>query len=303
MYFAIDPALPDLQNQIVQSLTGLYKDCVDASPYVFALIDGVFDEQLLARRGWSRQTKYSLYEGTDLEEFGAAAPHLLEAPVEIDERERWLREIISACEGKPMLSFLASVLSAPELCLHFRPYLIARSEDLTEWPLRWADTRVLPEILAVIKPEYCEQLMSPLHAWWSIRRDGSLVVWKGTTASQRSPVGFDKIPLSDREFSELVDRAEADAVLANIHDTHTDLLRRYTPSECHARVAEHLLVASEHGIHAASARQHFSMLALSLNESFARHPAMATLLQRTQQGGDYASGIGTLPDAFWQETG
>lgn len=303
MYFAVEAPHPDLPDQLTRALKDLCSTKGDKAQHVFALIDGVFDEQLLNKRPWNRHEKYSLYEGTDLQELGAAAPHLLVAPDDPDEREHWLRAILTACDGKPMLSFLASALPAPELRHHLRPYLVARTEDLTEWPIRWGDTRALPEILSLLEAECHAHLMSPLYVWWSIRRDGSLSAWTGSAMPDPSPADFEKMPLSDEAFSTLVDRAEADAVLASIHDTHAHLVKRYKPSECHSRVAKHLLIADESGIQTASARQHFGMLALSLKDSFLRHPEMATLLRRTQQGSDYAAEIRGLPENFWKEMG
>ena len=303
MYFAIEPAQPDLNLQLAQSLAELYRTHAGSSLYVFALVDGIFDEQLLAKRPWSRQPKYSLYEGTDLEAFGPASPHLLAAPTDIAEQNDWLGKILAACAGKPMLSFIASALETPELQRHFLPYLVARTEDLTEWPLRWGDTRVLPEILSVLEPGQREHLFSPLHVWWSIQRDGTLISWRGQSSAAPLPADFEKLPLSDKAFAHLVDKAEADAVLANIHDTQPDLLEQHRAAECHARVAEHLAIADQHGIDVANARQHFSMLSLCLREQFIQHPDMTALLQRTRQGAVYAAEIKALPERFWQEAG
>lgn len=97
-----------------------------------------------------------------------------------------------------------------------------------------------------------------------------------------------------------MDIAEADAILANLHDVQPDLFHSGTPAECHARVARHLLVANASGIEAAGQRQHFSALALMLADDFTLHPAMASLLRRTRQGANYLSEIDTLPDDFWQ---
>ncbi len=303
MYFAIEPAQPDVPQKIIQALADLYETQSKTPRHLFALVDGVFDENLLAKRPWSREKQWSLYEGTDLQAFDKVAPHLLAAPADIAEQHGWLQEIFAACDGKPMLSILASTLDGSTLRQHFQPYVIARTEDLTEWPVRWGDTRVLPQILRALEPEQREQLLSPLYGWWSIQRDGSLIVWRGHSTTALVPATFDKLPLNDQAFALLVDQAEADAILANIWDTHPDLLRRYRPSKCHFRVAKHLVLATENGIQAANARQHFSMLALCLNQEFVQHPDMIALLKRTQQGANYAEEIKALPERFWQEMG
>lgn len=302
MYFAIEPTHPEWAAQVHQVLT---ERCVlfpDTPMHLFALVDGAFDEQLLGSHAWIRQPKLSLYAQTALQGFGAAAPHLLTAPPLPAQQLPWLQKITAACAGKPMLSVLASPLDAQALQQHLRPYLVARTPDTLEWPLRWADTRVLPALLDALEKLHRQHFMAPLLAWWSARRDGGLCQWIGDATSTVDPAEFDKLPLSDAAFTALVDTAEADAVLANIYESQPDLLHRHSPAQSHASLVQHLKLASRHRIEAAPDRQHFCVLALSLKENFADHPAMATLLQNTRQGVAYQTAIAVLPPEFWQET-
>lgn len=301
MYFAIEPAHASVPLQISQALIELRHVHIDTPLHVFALIDGAFDEQLLTKGRWSRLPKYSLYDGTALHTLEAATPHLLTAPATSDEQSAWLHGIFVACAGKPMLSILASASPAVALVDHLRPYLVARTPDSLEWPVRWGDTRVLPNLMDTLEPARREHLLSPFLCWWSVARDGALSCWQGAAYLEPTPADFDKLPLSDAAFGRLVDLAEADAVLANIHDTQSDVLRKHRALDCHARVARHLAIASAIGISSAGARQHFSVLSLCLTDDFTEHPAMAELLQRIRQGTDYRDAIGTLPASFWQE--
>ncbi|NMG75455.1 DUF4123 domain-containing protein [Aromatoleum diolicum] len=301
MYFAIEPPHASLPLQISHALAELRRAIVDAPLHVFALVDDAFDEALLGARKWSRRPKYSLYDGTALHGLEAAAPHLLTAPAAPDEQSAWLHEIFAACAGRPMLSIVACTLPAAALQDHLRPYLIARTPDSLEWPVRWGDTRVLPGLIDTLEPGRREHLLSPFHHWWSTARDGTLIGWQGGACAAPKPADCDKLPIRDATFARLVELAEADAVLANIHDTQPDLLRQHRPFDCHDRVARHLVIASTCGISAAGARQHFSVLALCLADDFTEHPAMAALLQRVRQGADYRTEIGTLQTGFWQE--
>lgn len=300
MFFAIDPAHPSVHDEISCALGTLHAD--GAAPVeLFALIDAAFDEALLTGSRWRRQQRFSLYENTPLHGLAAAGPHLLVAPFDRDDQATWLRDIFAACAGRPMLSILASALSAPALCMHLRPCLVARTPDRLEWPVRWADSRVLPALLETLDAVQRDHLLSPLHAWWSVSRDGSLACWRGSANPAPAPAPFDRLPVCDAVFGRLVDRAEADAVLAAIHDTQPDLLRHLAGSSCHARVARHLALADRHGITAAGARQHFCVLALCLDEDFTKHPAMAGALARIQAGADYRSEVAALPDHFWHD--
>ncbi|MBD5803111.1 hypothetical protein AZOA_25460 [Azoarcus sp. Aa7] len=300
MYFAIDPACPSVSAEIFEALCALRAHSTTPLE-LFALIDAAFDEALLANRRWIRQPKFSLYEHTALHGLTAAGPHLVPAPIEPDDQPSWLRDIFAACAGRPMLSILASALPAPALRMHLRPYLVARTPDGMEWPVRWGDSRVLPALLEALEAPQREHLLSPLQHWWSVSRSGTLTSWRGGASPSPTPAAFDRLPVNDAVFSHLVDLAEADAVIADIHDTQPDLLRRHGGAASHARVARHLGLANQHGITAAGARQHFSVLALCLDEDFATHPAMRAALERTRAGADYRTEIAALPARFWQD--
>ncbi len=300
MYFAMEPAHATLPALIAEELAVLSGKHVDAPLHVFALVDGAFDEQIISARDRPRLPRHSLYANTALQALGAAAPHLFGAPAAAIEQLPWLQRLFAACAGKPMLSIIASTLSADALQQHLRPYLIARTADSMEWPVRWGDTRVLPVLMETLTASQRSHLLGPLYCWWSVQRDGTPISWQGGAVPEPTSADFEQLPVSDSAFASLVDAAEADAVLANLDDTQPDLLRQHRPVQCHARVARHLGLASANGISAAGARQHFSALALILADDFARHPAMATLLQRTSKGADYQAEVGALPDDFWQ---
>lgn len=304
MYFAVDipdPALPTLIAQQLQQLCA-QQAALDAKKplYVLALIDGAFDETFFTRPYQTKLARQSLYAHTALQNFKSASPHLFAAPLATPDQTIWLQRLFALCDGKPMLSIIASTLDLQQLEQHLRPYMVAMTPDTVQWPVRWADTRILPALLAAMTPAQQAHFLSPIHRWWSVRRDGSLISWQGEADPLPDPADFDKLPMSDAAFSSLVDTAEADAILANLHDVQPDLFHSGSPAQNHARVAHHLALASASGIEAAGQRQHFSALALMLADDFTSHPAMASLLRRTRQGANYLSELDTLPDDFWQ---
>lgn len=302
MFFAVNRPLDTLPAQIAQEFAALSDELRSAqsrpSLCLYALVDGAFDKGFFNGRFPRTSAPRSLYADTALQSLGMAAPHLLAAPDGKDEAQGWLRHLFSMADGKPMVSIIASHLSIEALALHLCPYLIAITPDTVEWPIRWGDTRVLPELLKTLPEIQRDHLLAPVRCWWSVGREGELLRWEGAVVSP-APAGFDKLPLSDENFTALVDAAEADSVLANIYDSQPDLFQADSPAECYARVSRHLELASENGIDAAPARQHFSALALILSADFARLPHMAELLRRTRLGSNYYDEIDTLPDDFW----
>lgn len=299
MYFATNPPLATLPAQIAQEFEELRGAQPTGSIRLFALVDCAFDEGFLDKRYRRTLPPQSLYANTALQEFGAAAPHLLTSPDGDAEPTAWLNHLFSACGNKPMLSVIASPLSAEALVRHMRPYLIAMTVDTVEWPVRWGDTRVLPRLLEALTDTQRGHFLGPVARWWSPARDGGLLRWQGASTLP-APAGFDKLPLSDEIFANLVDAAEADSVLSRLYDSQPDLPSADSPAECHARVARNLEVASANGIQAASAREHFSALALLLADDFTQQSDMIELLRRTRQGADYLNEIAALSDEFWR---
>ena len=303
MYFAIEASNTSLPVHICHALAKLGHAHPEAPVHLFALVDGAFDEGIITERQRiaQRLPRQSLYANTRLESLGAAAPHLLTTPAAAAEQLSWLQALFARCAGKPMLSVIATKLDAAALQAHLRPYVIAKTPDSMEWPVRWADTRVLPALMHTIDAAHRTHLLSPMHFWWAPGRDGALLSWQGAGVLAPSPAGFELLPLSDEAFVSLVDAAEADAVLANLEDHQPDLLRPLSPAQCHALVEKHLAIASRHGVEAARARQHFSALSLALADGFTQHPAMAALLHSTSRGGDYFAQVGALSPGFWQD--
>lgn len=298
MYFATNLPMPTLPSEIAQEFGELRATQPGGSLHLLALVDCAFDEEFLDNRYRRSKPPRSLYDNTALQQFGAAAPHLLTSPEGEGESLVWLTHLFASCGNKPMLSILASWLSADELVRHMRPYMIAMTHDTVEWPVRWGDTRVLPALLAALTESQRKHFLGPVARWWSPARDGCLLRWNGI-AEKPAPAGFEKLPLSDEAFTTLVDAAEADSVLSGLYDSQPDLFYLDNPAECHSRIERHLEIASANGIQAAPARHHFGALALILVDGFVRHPAMAELLHRTRQGADYSREVAALPDEFW----
>ena len=301
MYFAINIPMSTLSAKIVHEFKEMRAAHVGLPMHLFALVDCAFDEEFLDYRYPLTFPPQSLYDNTVLQQFGTAAPHLLKSPADDEESLAWLTYLFSRCGNKPMLSIIASPVTADELGRHMRPYLIARTPDTVEWPVRWGDTRVLPVLLGTLTESQRVHFLGPVGRWWSPARDGGLLRWDG---ARRMPAdaAFDKLPLSDEAFGSLVDAAEADAVLAQIEDTQPDVLRRMGPCECHDTVRRHLILASANGIDSAGARRHFSVMALVLREGFSEHPEIAQLLQQTRAGADYGTQMGLLSPEFWLAT-
>lgn len=301
MYFAVNPTKTGLPERILATLSQLREQLPGAPIYCYPLVDASFDQTLPVSFPWRRTIKASLYDSMRLKGLKGVAPHLLDLPDEPEKQLPRLQQLVETCTGKPMLSMLLSAIPANELRAHFEPYLLARTKDSMEWPVRWADTRVLPSLIAALTHEERRHLRSPLHVWMSIDRQGEVMEWQGDGNPQPEPADFDCWPLDEARFGKLLDDAEADAVLSELDDTQSDLFAGRSPAETHACAHRHLIIASQHNIAGAGARRHFTMLALSLRGDFIADPFMQAALNRIQQGADYPAEIDALPPTFWEQ--
>ncbi len=301
MYFAVNPWPKGTTERLLSSLQAL-REQTQVHLYSYILLDASFDQSLPIAFSWRRYVECTLYDDTRLAGLKAVAPHLLRMPDESEKQLAWLNELASSCSGKPMLSLLCSAVPAQALIAHFRPYLLARTEDSLEWPVRWADTRVLPILIDSLTPAERTHFMAPIHAWSCLDRSGEILEWSGDGLPNPAPPDFDCWPLDDARFSHLVAEAEADAIIGALHDTHPDLFDELESAMAHAIVKNSLPLANLYGLESAGSRQHFAMLALMLDEKFAEHPAMQAVLNKSRKGGDYAVEIAALPAEFWQQT-
>lgn len=301
MYFAVHSWKPGMPERILATVAQLREQAPEAALYCYALIDGCFDQSLLTAFPWRRYVERSLYDGMRLEGLKLVAPHLVRLRDAPEKQLGWLQGLADACAGKPMISCLISAIPAEALATHFKPYLLAETEDSLEWPVRWADTRVLPGLIAALKPEQRQHFLSPLHAWITADRQGEMIVWQGDGNPCPEPAAFDCWPIDDATFARLVGDAEADAVLGQIDDHKPDLLKSDQPAEHHARVAGQLMVATRYKLEGAPNRLHFAMLGLMFDAAFVEDPAMRSLLEQVRDGGDYQAQVRSLPADFWSK--
>lgn len=299
MYFAINPTSPTLPAQIAQEIESLRTQHEDAPFHVIALVDGAFDEQFFKSYPRSRWPRQSLYANTSLQSLGIAAPQLTTFNGQPAGLTKWLENLFSNCSGKPMLSIIASAIDAESLQQHILPYLVCRTEDTVEWPVRWGDTRILPSLVNSLTEAQQKHLFSPIYCMWTANREGAELKWDGGGNASPSAAGFDKFPMDEATFARLVDASETDSILSSIYDSQPDVLRAHNPEQTYQIVSRHLTIATTHRIEASRARHHFSVLALTLPDRFTEHPAMVEILMRTCDGNNYFTEIAKLPASFW----
>lgn len=240
MYCAYDHHGADLPGALDTALDQCLEKHADSRFY--ALIDCAFAPRevaaLLALAQW--QAAASLYAGTLLADFEELSPILAPLPRDTAERHGAIARWLALCDGKPMLSFIASGLSIADLKRHFSAFLQVRDDDKKRYPLRFADVCMTPAILACLHPEQKRAWLGGMHGWWIIARDGTLRCLGGTDAPPVAamPNEWHDQHIGDAQLIRLSEKNEADSLLSYLHDLMPGAFAQVRPSEIHQKTAK-----------------------------------------------------------------
>jgi len=299
MYFAFDCLSPEFVRKTTDALETLQGDHCRQPLNIFVLIDGAFDENVLTSVFGASFYRISLYEGTPLSGFGKSALFLVQINMDKLGCTSWLARLVDASGNRPMWSVIVAALDIKEFAKHLGPFLIAKSDDSLEWPVRWGDARVLPQLLVELDRNFVSDLMQPIYSWLTPSRNGNLLSWSGQGKSKYEIAKYEKLPIDEMTFAKLVERSEPDMVISQIYDRQPEFLRLLLPSESYRRVARQLEIADKFNMDNPSVRQHFSTMALFLRENFVELPGFKGALANVQRGSDYMSEIISLDGIFW----
>lgn len=296
MYFAISPLNVDA---MVPALLAAFAEASGSnetpSLNFYALVDCAFDESIVKR---SAKTGIAVYAGTSLAELGDVSPRVVALECEPSAREAQLRWLIRSCADMPMLSFIASPLSAAELASGLAGLVLARTPDGLEWPLRFADTRVLPSLLRTLDARQQHAHLPPLGHWWWPDRAGQLQVFRPSTAPLGS-AGAGALALSEQQFAQMVADSEADTLLAQLYEARPELVRLHSPQDNHALVDQAVRLAQQRGFHAIPVQLRLAAIALLLGPGFAEQPDIAAALNSASSDDDLLQRLDHLPAHVW----
>lgn len=299
MFFAVNPWSEATLVQLSAAVEAA--QATDRSCHAFALLDLAFEPGWLEEPRWRRTMPCPMYAQGRLAELSSLGLWLLPLRHVAPTTPEALAALQRRVNGKPMFSVLLSAWTPEDLSAYWQPFYLARTPDGLEWPVRWGDTRVLPHLMAALTPAEHAHVMAPLQAWLGVNRSGEVMRWDGPGLTDARSWPDQVWALDDVRFGQLVDACEADAVISRIDDQRPDLLKLNTPWECHHMVAQCLSLADHGGLLAAPDRQALSMIGMSLDAEFLKHPAFLRLLDNTRAGSGFAQEIKALPDEFWND--
>jgi hypothetical protein len=251
MYYAYDSHAADLPGALE---TAIHQRLARHPGSRFsALIDCAFAPSEVAELliGTPAETVLSLYADTPLKDCEELAPILVQLPSDHTERLAAVARWLALCDGKPMLSFIASGLSITELKRHFSAFLQVSDDDGMHYALRFADVCMTPDILDCLQPEQRETWLNGMYDWWIIARDGALQRLGGTNATPvaATPNEWFGQQIGNAGVMRLFRKNEADYVLNYLDEMMLPVFRNFRRSEAYRKTVQLLEQLDRQNIH------------------------------------------------------
>jgi hypothetical protein len=264
---------------------------------LYAIVDSAFN------LGISKQLKkwpsVELYQNTELADLGKYSPVLY--LIGEEHSAAHIAKLIELCKGQPMLSFIRSACDLSDLKLHLEYLLKVYCEDNTEWPLRYADTRILISLFDVLNEEQKSILLEPVHCWMIPDRFGKIQNQFGNnknTALWNAEAGV--LKMDENQFSKMIDAATPDSILATVRDQYSSILLPYACGEQFKRVEQGVKDAKELQLNGAQEVLQMALLQLMAAEGINQSADYAVFKKRILDGQELADAINHLPATFWR---
>jgi len=225
-------------------------------------------------RRWPDQTLPALGQ-TPLAAFGEHGPCLLScgAPGEWEPR---IASLLQLAGDAPAVSWVltdADITGLRQIALYLaRVWVQSRRQPVH---CRFADTRVLPGLLACLEPGQLAPLQD-LAAWYWCDREGQPIAWRrGPRSSPSSVADEARLVLSITQFRAIQSEAEPDILFNLLLDKAPELVPADSLGAFHARLKRLLARATQFHVNEEADRLQYLVLALSCGEDFHRSPALS----------------------------
>jgi len=182
-----------------------------------ALLDTIFDHD--SRRLDLGSPGLNCYDFPELQALGAVAPHLIGIAPD-DTMETQISRLITHCQGRPMLSFIGTARSLEDVIEAWRAVHMVSVVDEQKMLLRFADTRVLAYLPAILQASQWERMCGAVGCWAYFDRCGNLAILDipGCETS-----GAD-IQIDREQLGALLEASQPDALMALIADQMFDIV-------------------------------------------------------------------------------
>jgi hypothetical protein len=209
--------------------------------YWYALVDSAFDHGAQP----DLPGAFNCYEGERVIGLSEVSPLLVPLGLKTTGKEVLARLLVH-CSGRPMLSLLASAGTAQKLATSWRAMYWAHLPESQKMLLRFADTRVLSELPAILRADQWQCFTAPIATWIFIDRTGAPSLLPKAAPSAATA---QKLELDQKQLDALVSRSQADAVLDYMRREMPDVISVMPcPSQTYVHLARACRQAATHRI-------------------------------------------------------
>lgn len=158
-----------------------------------------------------------------------------------EHRHEWLDTLWKLTSGSPMVSLIATREPRGRLLQRLAAFRIVTVQN-ERYVLRLADTRRLPQIIAMLKPEQHAALMGDA-GWYYVDRD---TTWQALPLPEMAAEPLDRVVFSDTQTDALVAMSDLDAFIDTLRQSEPQLYAAFAqPSQRYQWIATTLANASE----------------------------------------------------------
>ncbi|MFS2025026.1 DUF4123 domain-containing protein [Massilia sp. CT11-137] len=155
-----------------------------------------------------------------LEALASAAPCLVSLQ-DNDALAHRLTSLFRHCSARPMLSFFASEVSGARMLEHWRAFYMARLDEGQEMLLRFADTRVLPNLQHVLALDQWAAFCGAVRYWYYVDRTGKIAE---CAVSNIADYRHDQLQLSNHQVDRLIKLSYPDILMQRIIESLPDAI-------------------------------------------------------------------------------
>ena len=300
MQFACDP----LQNSTLDRAAAWLE--TEAPSVCWLLVDAaVVDSAWLASVAADAGTAcVNSLARSPLVVFGDQAPQLL-AIRRATQALEVVRRLAFPDRTAPAFSLFKSEVSVSQLQDLFGYLALPLVEGGLELHCRFADTRVLPSLLRTLSPAQAARVAVSIDEWSWFSRTNDVDRWSAKDrrrAGVYTPDANARIALTNEQFASMLDASEADTIFSTLLDKTPEIVAKKHRGEFHARLQQHLDVATDRSVVQPADRLQFVVLGLTCGADFHRHPDLLPTWRSIQEStASLVELMKTWSDKLWGE--